>query len=227
MRNFWQLHTLPILDESLKMRGIFMLDPKKEKWGFLRETEASAKKAGIDPDTGLHRTGLEKYLKVIYPNVNDWVHDKPIPGLQVKGKACRRRPDYRSEILKLIVEFDGLQHYTSPSVIKRDYEGNSIYKGAGYTVVRIPFFIQLSQDAVKKLFNVSVSQKLFNEKFCSMGIKGRNTPAYLCPAGLERMAHDFKNFPNQYNLNVEFLRKQNNPFETGVEFLVEAYNKLN
>jgi hypothetical protein len=53
MQNFWQLHTLPILDESLKMRGIFMLDPKKEKWGFLRETEASAKKAGIDPDTGL------------------------------------------------------------------------------------------------------------------------------------------------------------------------------
>ena len=39
-----------------------------------------------------------------------------------------------------------------------DYEGNSIYKEAGYTVVRIPIFIQLSQDAVKKLFNVSVSQ---------------------------------------------------------------------
>ena len=59
-----------------------MLDPKKEKWGFLRETEESAKKAGVDPDTGLHRTGLEKYLKVIYPMVNDWIHDQSIPGLQ-------------------------------------------------------------------------------------------------------------------------------------------------
>ena len=204
-----------------------MLDPKKEKWGFLRETEESAKKAGVDPDTGLHRTGLDKYLKVIYPMVNDWIHDQSIPGLQVNGKVCRKRPDYRSETLKMIVEFDGLQHYTNPNVIKRDYEGNSIYKEAGYTVVRIPFFIQLSQDAVKKLFNVSVSQKLFNEKFCSMGIKGRNTPAYLCPAGLKRMAQDFKKFPNQYKLNVEFLKKQNNSFETGVEFLIEAYNEIN
>ena len=89
-----------------------MLDPKKEKWGFLRETEESAKKAGVDPDTGLHRTGLEKYLKVIYPMVNDWIHDQSIPGLQVNGKVCRKRPDYRSETLKMIVEFDGLQHYT-------------------------------------------------------------------------------------------------------------------
>ena len=60
-----------------------------------------------------------------------------------------------------------------------------------------------------------------------MGIKGRNTPAYLCPAGLKRMAQDFKKFPNQYKLNVEFLKKQNNSFETGVEFLIEAYNEIN
>jgi len=37
-----------------------------KNWGFLRETEAMAKKAGIDKDTGLHRTGLEVYLKVIF-----------------------------------------------------------------------------------------------------------------------------------------------------------------
>lgn len=206
---------------------MFMPNPKKEKWGFLRETEEDAKKAGVDPDTGLHRTGLETYLKAIYPDVNDWVHDKSIPGLQVSGKVCRRRPDYRSEKLKLIVEFDGLQHYTNPKVIKSDEEGNIIYKKAGYKVVRIPFFIQLSQDAVKKLFGVSVQQQLFNEEFCSMGINGRNTPAYLCPAGLQRMAQDFKKFPKQYELNVNFLKKQHNSFETGVEFLEKEYNKLN
>lgn len=32
----------------------------KKKWGFLRETDAMAKKAGIDKDTGVHRTGLGK-----------------------------------------------------------------------------------------------------------------------------------------------------------------------
>ena len=36
-----------------------------KKWGFVRETVEAAKKAGIDADTGLHRTGLEEYLSVI------------------------------------------------------------------------------------------------------------------------------------------------------------------
>ncbi|OAV71965.1 hypothetical protein Barb4_00251 [Bacteroidales bacterium Barb4] len=76
-----------------------------EKWGFLRETIEDAKKAGIDEDTGLHRTGLEEYLKVIFPKVDDWIHDKSCSGWKRKV-----RPDYRSESLKLIIEFDGLQH---------------------------------------------------------------------------------------------------------------------
>lgn len=84
-----------------------------KKWGFVRETVEAAKKAGIDADTGLHRTGLEEYLSVIFPNVNDWVHDKST-GLTKDGKPTKMRPDYRSETLKMIVEFDGLQHYNRP-----------------------------------------------------------------------------------------------------------------
>lgn len=45
-------------------------------WGFLRETTELAKKAGIDKDTGLVRTGLNEYLSVIVPNTHDWLHDK-------------------------------------------------------------------------------------------------------------------------------------------------------
>lgn len=39
------------------------------KWGFLRETEKLAEKAGKDKDTGFHRTGLEIYLKVIFTDL--------------------------------------------------------------------------------------------------------------------------------------------------------------
>ena len=48
------------------------------KWGFLRETKELAQAAGIDKDTGYHRTGLEDYLKVIFPDVSEdeWVHNK-------------------------------------------------------------------------------------------------------------------------------------------------------
>lgn len=48
--------------------------PDKEKWGYLREHSQNA--SGTDSLTGLHRTGLDEYLAVIYPKVNDWIHDK-------------------------------------------------------------------------------------------------------------------------------------------------------
>jgi hypothetical protein len=75
------------------------------RWGYFRETQGKAQKAGKDKSTGLHRTGLEEYLKVIFPFVKDWIHDQPI-GLELDRKMLRTRPDYRSETLKLITEFD-------------------------------------------------------------------------------------------------------------------------
>ena len=72
------------------------MDIKKQKWGFLRETKGMAEKAGIDKDTGLHRTGMEDYLKVIFPEIptTEWIHNKTI-----KGSGRRSRPDYRCESL--------------------------------------------------------------------------------------------------------------------------------
>ena len=44
------------------------------KWGFLRETSNAAQEAGIDKDTGLHRTGLEEYREIagIYYSFSLW-----------------------------------------------------------------------------------------------------------------------------------------------------------
>ena len=121
----------------------------KNKWGFLRETSELAKKAGIDKDTGLHRTGLDEYLKVIFPNIEDWIHDKTLG--KINDITYKSRTDYRSETLKLIIEFDGLQHYTKPDIIEKDIRLTKVYEDLGYKVVRIPYFIQLSNKAVKKL----------------------------------------------------------------------------
>lgn len=192
------------------------------KWGFLRETAELAKKSGTDKDTGLHRTGLEEYLKIIFPTINDWIHDKTLG--EVNGNVYRSRPDYRSEELKLIIEFDGLQHYTKPDIIEKDFRLTDVYINLGYKVVRIPYFIQLTNKAVKTLFGIEVSEELFDGKISSLGINGLNTPAYLCPAGVKRMAEEFKKFPEQYKTNIEFLKKQNDPYKTGVEFLEKEYH---
>jgi hypothetical protein len=195
---------------------------EKRIWGFLRETTEDAKKAGLDKDTGLCRTGLEDYLSVIFPETSDWIHDKPI-GTLSDGTKCLKRPDYRSESLGLIVEFDGTPHYKSPSKIKDDKEKTILYRKLGYNVVRIPYFIQLTNDAVFKLFGVTVSEPLFDVSIPSMGIKGENTPAYLCGLGLLRMASEFSLFPDQYEVNARALELMDNEILTGLSLLKQAY----
>jgi hypothetical protein len=192
--------------------------------GFLRETAAMAEKSGLDKDTGLFCTGLEEYLKIIFPNIDDWVHDK---GLGDFAKnACRSRPDYRSEKLKMIIEFDGLHHYKDPSIIEKDINTTDIYIKLGYKVVRIPYFIQLTKKAVKTLFNIELSKELFNEEIPSLYMHRLNTPAFLCPYGIKRMAIEFKRFPEQYNNNINFLKSKADKYKNGVELLEIEFNNL-
>lgn len=195
------------IDDILNMKG----GAGVYKYGFLRETKYEAIKAGKDADTGLNRTGLDEYLEAIFPG-KVWIHDKVITGsdgkcIRIADKPLRIRPDYRCEELKLIVEYDGIPHYTKPDVILRDRRNTIIYENLGYKVVRIPFFIQLTNRAVKELFGIEVAESLFPDGYSSLGPQGQNTPAYLCPLGLKRMAKEFRKFPDQYKTNIDFLRK--------------------
>lgn len=192
-------------------------------WGFLRETSEDANKAGIDENTGLPRTGLNEYLDVIFPNVKDWVHDKPLG--KINGKTYKIRPDYKSEKLKLIVEFDGAPHYQKPHVIQKDKYNTKIYESLGYKVVRIPYFIQLSKSAVKIFFNVDIKEDLFDENIPSLGENNKLNPGYLCPLGLKRMSQEFIKFPKQYEVNINSLKNSSDVEINGVDFLEYFYNK--
>ena len=194
---------------------------EQKQWGFLRETTEAAEKAGIDKDTGVCRTGLNEYLDVIFPN-QKWIHDKACGARNQAGNLIR--PDYRCEELKLIVEFDGVQHYRDEVKIKEDIFNTRQYEDAGYKVVRIPYFIQLSNKAIKTLFDIDVAQQMFDDSIPSMGTKGKNTPATLCELGVKRMAREFLAFPEQYIANITALSKE--PNKTGVRLLEEEYYTL-
>lgn len=201
------------------------MNENDKKWGFLRETKEKA--SGFDEDTGLCRTGLEEYLHVIFPNTTDWIHDEIIKGMMVKERQCRLKPDYRSESLKLIVEFDGLHHYKYAGNFVKDIQHVHTYEENGYKAVRIPYFIQLTKKTVKTLFGVDIPNELFDENIPSLGIKGRNTPLYLSPEGVKRMAKEFFEIsPEQYEVNVKALKKQGSADLTGVNFLEEEWDKL-
>ncbi len=174
-----------------------------KQWGYVRETIAQATEAGNDPDTNLPRTGLPEYLNVIFPEVTDWKHNTSLK--TPDGKLYH--PDYRSESLKMIIEFDGTGHYQNPSQILKDIGHTKTYKQMGYKVIRIPYFIQLTNEVVKTMFGVDVQEELFDPNVASMGEKGENTPAFLCYEGIRRMAYEFTKYETQYTTNVEALRK--------------------
>lgn len=191
-------------------------------WGFVRETRVQAEKSEKYDD--VHRTGLEEYLKVIFPGIK-WINNESF----VKGRQIR--PDYRSESLNLIIEFDGLEHYTKPKRIIEDNENQRIYEEQEhYKVVRVPYFIQLTNKVVKQMLGVEVPQTLFPEEkpsFTRSCIEDKYpySPTFLCPAGLKRMAEDFLKYPEQYETNLKALKELNNDELSGVKFLEEAYKK--
>lgn len=191
------------------------------EFGYLRETDELAIKAGKDPTTGLSRTGLDFYLKVIYPDVGDWVHDKCIP-----NSGSRKRPDYRSEVLKTIVEYDGLPHYQNPEQSVIDEVNTKFYTDLGYKVIRIPYFIQLSNKVVKKLFGVDVNLDLFDESYPSLSVANNNTPGHLCIQGIYRMSKEFKEIsPEQYQVNLNKLKSEEYNYEfTGIDQLEYFYS---
>lgn len=196
-------------------------DPKS-KWGYLRETEVKAQKTEVNPTNGMHKTGLDTYLKAIFPNTDDWIHDKTVPNCKKKT-----RPDYRSESLKLIIEFNGLPHYKKPNIILNDKEKEKLYTELGYKVVQIPYFIQLTNKTVERMFGVSVEEQLFNEDISSLLSRDECTPAYLCPLGIKRMAEDFLKYPEQYEVNVNSMKNEKEDINlTGFDLLEKEYNKL-
>lgn len=201
----------------------------KEKWFFLRETRAKALKEDPDKVFGLHKTGLEDYLSVIFPEVNDWINNNAV-GV-IDGKKYAYRPDYRSESLKLIIEFDGTLHYKNPTNIVNDKARNALYAKGGYKVIRIPFFIQLTNDVVISLLGRNVSEPLFNPEITSMSVQWKNTPAFMCPAGVERMARELIQFPQQMEVNMKRLAEEshnvpNGEILSGYKLLDEAINNV-
>ena len=189
------------------------------KWGYIRETREmalEAKKSNPSEDY----TAFEDYLEVLYPG-KVWIHDKPFG--KRDGKSYRIRPDFLCEEQKIIIEFDGLQHYTNPEKIRKDRQNQQIYESFGYRVIRIPYFIQLTQSVVKEMFGLDIPFPLFDPSLPSMAVRWKNTPAYCCPAGIERMAQDFHRYPQQYEVNLRSLEDEKDEELSGAILLKQAF----
>ena len=162
------------------------------------------KAAKLNPES--YFIGLDDYLPFLYPD-KTWIHDKPFG--KRGEQSYRIRPDFLCEEEKLIIEFDGLQHYTNPLNIRKDRENQAIYESFGFKVIRIPYFINLTTDVVKEMFGINTHDNMFDPNLPSMSVKWLNTPAFYCVEGIRRMAEDFKRYPQQYEVNMRQLEVDN------------------
>lgn len=115
-----------------------------------------------------------------------------ISNKKVKESTLSCRPDFRLPKLKLIVEFDGFRHYNETKTILKDREKDVEYISMGYTIIRIPYFVQLSNDVIVDLFKVEPNCV---QKFPHGFIDDKALlPVDFNELGLERFERDLNRF---------------------------------
>lgn len=131
----------------------------------------------------------------------NYFHNKVVPNSEIQN-----RPDHRFEREKKIIEFDGIQHYQNVDNIKRDNKKDEVYGKMGYTIIRIPFFVQPSSETLKHYFNVEDELELqYPHGFI---IYDSTPPTNFCSLGLDRFIDEFERFPDTVkNDIVKSLRK--------------------
>jgi hypothetical protein len=128
---------------------------------------------------------LGEILELIYPNGN-WIFNKNL------NKQYKYRPDYKSDIYMIIVEFNGYMHYNTSKTIIGDYKKYEIYNKLGYKVIEIPYFIQLSSSIIKLLFNKEIEYKqTYQHGFID---NKALLPSDFCYLGIERFKNDLLKF---------------------------------
>ena len=134
----------------------------------------------------LTEEGLANVLKEIFPS-EDFIHDRIVLNSNIKS-----RPDYLCENLKLIVEFDGDQHYRNVAKIKNELKKNQTYSRMGYSIVRIPYFIQISSIVIENLFKKKFSyRQKFPHGFISKSVI---LTCDFCEVGIKKFENDLEKF---------------------------------
>ena len=120
------------------------------------------------------------------------------------------RPDFVSHNKKLVVEFDGYQHYTNPETILRDYRKDSVLTALHYTIIRIPYFVQLDKTVMKMLFGKYIDVEPYDCVDFPHGFIDAKAvlPAHFCSLGIQRFTADMIRFQYIEHHIEESLRKR-------------------
>ena len=144
----------------------------------------------------LTESNLGGYLEEIFQE--PFIHNKAFVNL--------KRPDYRNDNHKIIVEYDDPKHYTSSKRIVDDRMRDAFYREHGYRTIRIPMFVQINTEVIKHFFGIDFK---FEQRYPHGFISDASTmvlPSDFCELGIRRFLSDISNIPTVYEQTVESLK---------------------
>ena len=109
---------------------------------------------------------------------------------------------------EIAVEFDGDQHYRDTLVMKLDLEKEDLADEAGIEVVRIPYWVQLTDDTAKHYFGDIFNGIHIEQDYPHGFIKSKVFPASYCALGVERFMAELHDLPEK-----EFVEVVTNLFD--------------
>lgn len=136
----------------------------KNKWGFLAPTRAKAEE--MEKKYGVHFTPLIDYMKVIFPDIDDWEEEKEI---DLSKNSKDNKSEYtkvdlysstKHKIVKIIVE--GSVTFNTNTFETFFYQEKKI-NFTDFDVYCIDIGTQLTNATVKHIFGVDVKEPLFDE----------------------------------------------------------------
>lgn len=138
----------------------------------------------------------ESNLELFIQNniTTEYIRDK-----KLEGANTSKRYDFILRNEKVIVEFDGSHHYTSSRVILGDKEKDDVATSLGYSVVRIPYFVQLDEIMTQFFFDgiLKTSVKWFDFNSYKHGFIDPRAliPADYCELGQHKFMKNLRDYP--------------------------------
>ena len=152
---------------------------------------------------------LVELIHKLFPNC------EPIIDKKVPDSFVNYRPDIRCEKHKIIIEYDGDRHYFDVKMIINDKKKDKVYKKMGYSIIRIPYFIQISNDVLSFFFKkylpkITIRKIDISDYDYPHGFISNDTllPSSYSEMGIERFKNDLKRFSFIKKLIIESLKNK-------------------
>lgn len=141
-------------------------------------------------------------------------------GVELKVAGTKRRWDmgFERDGRRVVVEYDGDEHYRNTMKIKADREKDAAAKAEGLVVVRIPYWVQLDRVTFRYYFGFDADiEQDFQHGFITTKI----FPASFCELGIARFERELADLPGVVRHAV-ISSLHERAAEHGVEFVIPS-----